>query len=260
MRLDFGMATVDAAGLDAGVLDRVLVDGDRRSVTHLVLRTPVASEDVLVPMDLVEGTAGGRLRLRPGRDGLRSLPRYYEGRTSEPPRRRVDTSLVPGSPAQRQPLEEALALSDDTVELGEDTSVRTADAAEALLAGVGTDDATNRIAVLHVHGPGGDASVPEASVAALREDVVSLRATREELMRSVPTSTPPAPSAHPLEGLSGMGGRGGETREEAFGPDFVGELREMESIAAHSPETRRPGETGGRSADAQRAGRDHKVQ
>jgi hypothetical protein len=255
MLLDFGMPAVDAAGLDAGVLDRVLVDGDRRAVTHLVLRTPVASEDVLVPMDLVEGTADGRLRLRPGRDGLRSLPRYYEGRTSEPPRGRVDTSLVPEGPEDRQALDDALAIGDDTIELGDDTSVSTSDDVESRLAGVGTDDASNHIAVLHLRGPGGDAVIPEATVSFLREDLVSLRATRDDLLRSVPAARTPPRAPPPLEGLSGMGGRGGETREEAFGEDFVAELRELESAAAHAPATSHPGETGGRPAGAQRARR-----
>lgn len=255
MRLDFGMAAVDAQGLDAGVLDRVLVDGSRRTVTHLVLRTPMVSEDVLLPLDLVDGTADGRLRIRPRREGLRALPRYYEGRSSEPPRGRVDTSQVPERAEDRAALEDALALGDATVELGSDTTVTTSDDVESSLAGVGTDDASNHVTELHVHGPGGDAAIPEANIASIAEASVALSATREELLRTIPATRASAIDPRPLEGLSGMGGRGGETREEAFGKDFVAELEELEDASAHAPATHRPGETGGRNADAQRAGK-----
>ncbi len=248
MRLDFGMPALADDRLDAGSLERVLVDRERLAVTHLVLRAPFASEEILVPLDLVVGTAEGRLRLRPGRDELYVLPRYYEGRTSDVPAGRVDTSLVPEPPEQRQPLEEALALSGDTVELGPETRVMTADGEEAQLTGVAASDPAGGVSFLWARGPGGgEARIPAAWIGVLREDVIALTATRDDVLRLHP---PPRPPAHAdLEGLSGMGGLGGETREQAFGPDFVDELAPKEDIAAHSPPTRRPGEIGGRRAD-----------
>ena len=62
MQLDFNMPVVADDGLDAGALGRVLVDRGRCAVTHVVVRAPFASEELLVSLDLVQGTDRGCLR------------------------------------------------------------------------------------------------------------------------------------------------------------------------------------------------------
>ncbi|WP_437291917.1 hypothetical protein [Sorangium sp. So ce406] len=241
MQIDFDMPVVAGGGLEAGVLDRVLVDRERGIVTHVVLRSPLASEELLVPMDLVQGTAGGRLQLRPGRDELMALPRYYEGRTTAQPAGRVDTSLVPQPPERRQELEEALGVTDDTVELGPETRVMTADEAEVQLVGVGANDPGNDISRLHVRGPAGaEADFPASWISVMREDVVALTVTRDEVLQVHPAPRRRDGNLADLEGLSGMGGLDGDTPEEVFGEDFVDELRGKGGMVLNVPGTSGP--------------------
>jgi len=229
MQLDFNMPVVADDGLDAGALDRVLVDRSRCAVTHIVLRTPFASEEVLLSLDLVQGTQGGRLRVRPGRDELYILPRYYEGRKSDLPAGRVDTSLVPQPPERRQDLDRALGISEDTVELGPETRVMTTDEVEALLVGLGSNEPGNDVSRLRVRGPGGaETDVPASWIDVMREDVVALRVPSEDILRARPSPRLRGKKLTDLESLSGAGGMGGETPEEAFGPDFVDETSAKE--------------------------------
>lgn len=246
MQLDFDMPVVADDGLDAGALDRVLVDRERGAVTHVVLRTPLTSEEVLLSIDLVLGTADGRLRVRPGRDELFVLPRYYEGRKSELPPGRVDTSGVPQPPERRQELEQALGISEDTVELGPETRVMTTDEAEAQLVGIGSNDPGNDISRLRVRGPAGaETDVPASWIDVMREDVVALTVSRDDILRARPSPRLREGKLTDLEGLSGMGGLGGDTPEEAFGPDFIDELSSKEDMVFHAPT---PARDGGRRA------------
>ncbi|WP_437683537.1 hypothetical protein [Sorangium sp. So ce131] len=256
MQIDFDMPVVADGGLDAGVLDRVLVDRERGVLTHVVLRSPLASEELLVSMDLVQGTAEGRLRLRSGRDELIALPRYYEGRTTAQPAGRVDTSLVPQPPERRQELEDALGVTDDTVELGPETRVMTVDEAEVQLMGIGANDPGNDISRLHVRGPAGaEAYFPASWIDVMREDVVALTVTRDDVLRAHPSPRLPDGKLTDLEGLSGMGGLDGDTPEEVFGEDFVDELRGKGGMVLNVPGTRGPGEPAdGRAAEPVDAG------
>ncbi|WP_437878858.1 hypothetical protein [Sorangium sp. So ce513] len=238
MQIDFDMPVIAGGGLDAGVLDRVLVDRERGVVTHVVLRSPLVSEELLVSMDLVQGTAEGRLKVRAGRDELLALPRYYEGRTTAQPAGRVDTSRVPQPPERRQELDEALGVTDDTVELGPETRVMTADEAEVQLVGVGANDPGNDISRLRVRGPAGaEADFPAAWIRMLREDVVALTVTRDDVLQVRPAPRRRDGNLADLEGLSGMGGLDGDTPEEVFGPDFVDELRDKGGMPHNAPGT-----------------------
>ncbi|WP_437873386.1 hypothetical protein [Sorangium sp. So ce363] len=243
MQIDFEMPVMADGGLDAGVLDRVLVDRERGVLTHVVLRSPLASEELLISMDLVQGTADGHLRLRPGRDELLALPRYYDGRTTAQPPGRVDTSLVPQPPERRQELEEALGVTDDTVELGPDTRVMTADEAEAQLVGIGANDPGNDISRIRVRGPAGaEADFPASWIDVMREDVVALKVTRDDILRSRPAPRRRDGNLASLEGLSGMGGRDGDTPEEVFGANFVDELRGKGGMLLRVPGAGSPAE------------------
>ncbi|AUX23241.1 hypothetical protein SOCEGT47_037640 [Sorangium cellulosum] len=243
MQLDFDMPVVADDGLEAGVLDRVLVDRERGVLTHVVLRAPFASEELLVSMDLVQGTTGGSLRLRPGRDELAVLPRYYEGRTSSLAQGRVDTSRVPQPPERRQELDEALGLSTDTIELGPETRVMTTDQAEVQLVGIGANDPGNDISRLRVRGPAGArADFPASWIDILREDVVALTVARDDILQSRPAPRLEDDKLTDLEGLSGMGGLDGDTPEEMFGPDFVDELRDKSGAFLGVPATGGPAE------------------
>ncbi|WP_438021114.1 hypothetical protein WMF18_19470 [Sorangium sp. So ce315] len=241
MQIDFDMPVIAGGGLDAGVLDRVLVDRERGIVTHVVLRSPLVSEELLVSMDLVQGTAGGRLQVRPGRDELLGLPRYYEGRTTAQPAGRVDTSRVPQPPERRQELDEALGVTDDTVELGPETRVMTADEAEVQLVGVGANDPGNDISRIRVRGPAGaEADFPASWISMLREDVVALTVTRDDVLKVRPAPRRRDGNLADLEGLSGMGGLDGDTPEEVFGADFVEELRDKGGMVLDVPGTGGP--------------------
>jgi hypothetical protein len=251
MELLFGMRIEDGLGEQTGTLDRVLVDSRLRSATHVVVRSPAVSEDVLIPLSLVQGAEGGVMRLRVSANELRQLPLYLEGRSGGP-RARTETALS-GPASSRHLLDESLGLDDSTVELGPDTEITSADGAKAKLAGIGIDSGAPVIDVVYASGAGDRERLPGAWIAELSDQGITLTASRDDVTEAPPHSHT-VPRERPLEGLSGMGGRDGETREDKFGEDFTAEVREREDVATHAPPTRRPGETGGRRADEIDAG------
>jgi hypothetical protein len=192
-------------------------------VKHVVVRSQLVSEEVLVPLDLVTGNQEDRLILRTNARDVAALPRYYEGRSGNGPAARVDTSQVTQPPELRQPLEETLALA-GTVELGPETKVRSQDGAEARLLGVGTEASTPGLVELRIgRGDTDVAEIPAGSIADLQDELILLDATGSE----VAASARPADRkrvASRLEGLSRVGGLDGDTPEQKYGADFVEEL------------------------------------
>src|SRR5919201_5388976 len=123
MDLVFGMTVVGSDGAGAGTFDRVLVDPAKREITHIVVRSPSVSEDVLLPLNLVQGSTEDRLLLHAASGDLEQMPRYYEGRASSPPSGRVDTSVVREPADRRQTLEDALKVPPSVRQYGADTGV-----------------------------------------------------------------------------------------------------------------------------------------
>jgi len=152
MRLSFGMAVMENDGAEAGTLDRVLVDPDKREVTHVVVRSPRVSEEVLLPLNLAQGSLEDRLLLHAASSDLENMPRYYEGRTSSSPSDRVDTSVVREPPERRQSLDAALNVPANAVQLGPETKVITADGAEGRLVGLAAEPYINGLAELQAEG------------------------------------------------------------------------------------------------------------
>jgi hypothetical protein len=166
MELVFGMPVVGRDGDEAGTLDRVLVDPGRREVTHLVVKPVAVSEDVLVPLSLVQGTSDTRLLLHAAAADLANMPRYYEGRTSSPPAGRVDTAAVDEPADRRQDLERSLAVAPDALELGPASELGTSAGAPGGLLGLTVDDYTYAVAELRVRVPGtvGEARLPATAL------------------------------------------------------------------------------------------------
>jgi hypothetical protein len=154
MDLVFGMPVVGRDGDEAGTLDRVLVDPGRREVTHVVVKSVAVSEDVLLPLSLVQGNSDTRLLLHAAAGDLANMPRYYEGRTSSPPAGRVDTAVVDEPAERRQDLDRSLAVAADALELGPTSEVGVSGGAPGSLLGVITDDYANVIGELRVRVPG----------------------------------------------------------------------------------------------------------
>jgi len=182
MKLLFEMMVFGSDGQRAGWLDRVLVEPTRREVTHVVVRTERVSEEVLLAMSQVQGSADGRLLLHVTSDRLENLPRYYEGRVSSPPAGRVDTAVVREPSRLRSQLDAALNVSPGTVELGPEARAVTACGSDGWLVGLATELPTGRISEVFVGGLGGRiAKIPGAWVAEFRPGAVVLRATSEQL-------------------------------------------------------------------------------
>jgi hypothetical protein len=194
MYFQFGMTVIGSDGSEAGTLDHVLVAPQRREITHVVVRSPQTSEDVLLPLNLVQGNAGANLLLQVPSGTLMQMARYYEGRTSSPPAGRVDTAVA-GEPAERrQSLEEALAVPPDALQYGGDTRVATRDGAAGRLVGLGAGLYVNRLSELRAGGlRDRDVSVPEPWIGALEPDTIALNAAVAELdhLVGVPASTAP---------------------------------------------------------------------
>src|SRR5213078_2272150 len=122
--------------------------------THIVVRSPSVREDVLLPLNLVQGSTEDRLLLHAAGGDLENMPRYYEGRASSPPSGRVDVSVVREPADRRQSLEAALNVPADAREYGPDTRVTAADNREGHLVGLAADQYTNRLSELRVGGLG----------------------------------------------------------------------------------------------------------
>jgi hypothetical protein len=152
MYLGFGMPVTGTDGVEAGTLERVLVDPARREITHIVVRAPQVADPVLLPLSLVQGSTEDRLLLHAASGDLRALPRYYPGPETTPPSGRVDPSAVPQPPERQQSLEEALSVPPRTLELGPETTVSAAGERAGSLVGLGADIYVNTIAELRVRG------------------------------------------------------------------------------------------------------------
>ena len=75
MNLLFGMPVKGSDGQDGGKLDRLLVAAAEHEVTHVVVRSDMVSEDLLVPLSLVQDTERGELHLRLPAAQLMAMPR-----------------------------------------------------------------------------------------------------------------------------------------------------------------------------------------
>ena len=63
MHLCFGMAVRGSDDPEAGALKCVLIAPDTREITHVVVRSPQVSEDVLLPLSMVQGSTDHGLLL-----------------------------------------------------------------------------------------------------------------------------------------------------------------------------------------------------
>lgn len=126
MYLAFGQAVRTGDGEPLGTLQYVFIDPARRAVTHIIIRSPRVSEEVLLPVDLVQGNLEDSLVLHAASDDLENMPRYYAGRRSSPPASRVDTAIVREPSERRASLDHLIGAPSGqyiTVESGEPRSV-----------------------------------------------------------------------------------------------------------------------------------------
>jgi hypothetical protein len=182
MHLCFGMAVRGSDDTEAGALECVLIAPDTREITHVVVRSPQVSEDVLLPLSMVQGSTDHGLLLHVASGDLASMPRYYEGRTSAPPAGRVDTSVVPEPAARHGDLEAALAVQSNALELGPETAITTSDGSDGLLVGVLAEQYVNRLSGLCMSGLcERDVVVPDERIGAMYAGAIAIEATCGEL-------------------------------------------------------------------------------
>lgn len=185
MRFTFGMTTVGSDGAEASTLKAVLLSPATRELTHVIVRSPRVSEDLLLPLSLVQGNADQGLLLHAAGGDLENMPRYYEGRAT-PPAGRVDTAVVREPGERRASLDEALNVPPDAVVLGPDTRARTVDQREGWLVGVTSEEYANRLSEVHVGGIRDHVvAVPERWIGTLRSDAVSVSTTSDQLERLI---------------------------------------------------------------------------
>ncbi|HEX6511776.1 MAG TPA: hypothetical protein VF157_05730, partial [Chloroflexota bacterium] len=240
MDLLFDMPVLGADGRVAGQLDRLLVSATEAEVTHVAVRSDLASVELLVPLSLVENTLRGGLRLRIPSAQLLAMPRYYAGRTDVPPTGRIDVlqadaraalagrefvdSLAPGelehlsrqeqpnAPAARHEAEQHLALSNamrvrvDTAELGPEAEVQLAGGLRGRLKGLGTEQDRNLVAQLRFFLPDyGELLAPSSRLGDLRERPIMVSATPADLEQHAVT---PVANYVELEGSDARAARG----------------------------------------------------
>lgn len=178
MYLGFGMPVMGTDAVEAGTLEQVLIDPVELEITHVVVRSPRASEAVVLPLNLVQGSAGDRLLLHVASGDLDQMPRYYPGPAGTPPSGRVDPSNVEQPPEQQFSLERALDLPTRTLEFGPDTLVSAADGADGHLIGVAADQYLNHVSELRVVGlRGQQVVIPKAQIGEMRPGTIRVNAT-----------------------------------------------------------------------------------
>jgi hypothetical protein len=193
MYFTFGMAVCGSDGSEAGTLERVLLAPDTREVTHVVVRSPRVSEDVLLPLNMVQGNMDSQLLLYAASDDFSNLPRYYEGRTTSPPAGRVDTSVVREPAERRQSLDDALAVPSNALELGPEACITTADGSDGRLAGLMLDEYVNQLTALCMSGLcDDDLVVPVAAIDGIHPGAITLSATCDQFR---PVAASPAVAA-----------------------------------------------------------------
>jgi len=183
----FGMNVLGNDGTPAGTLDRVLLDPSSREITHVVVRSPEVSEEVLLPLSMVQGNTDHHLLLYAASGDLTNMPRYYDGRTSSPPAGRVDTSVVREPAERRQALDQALAVPANALELGPETAITTSDGSEGLLLGVMAEQYVHRLSGLCMSGLcERDVLVAADWIEALHSGAIALSATCDRVQQAGP--------------------------------------------------------------------------
>lgn len=188
MHLFFGMRVLDVDNVETGTLDRILIHPDNRQVIHVIVQSPRASEDVLIPLSMVQGNTDSRLLLHARQGDLENMPRYYEGRTTSPPSGRIDTSTVRQPSDRRQNLEDALAIPAGALEFGPDTEVVTSDNRTGRLAGVMTDQYDHQISEVCASGlRDKEVIIPARWIGDLRSERINANVNADQLDRLVGT-------------------------------------------------------------------------
>ncbi len=92
---------VTADGKKVGSVDRVVLNPRTHQVTHIVVRKGlILPEDKLIPIDLIDMTAGNELRLKPGAPDPKGFPPFEETEyiplnTTEQARANYDNEMIP---------------------------------------------------------------------------------------------------------------------------------------------------------------------
>lgn len=188
----FGAPAISRDEVHAGTVKRLLIVPGTREVTHLIIQSPQASEDLLIPLNMIQGIHGNQVVLYVTSHDLDNMPRYYEGRESSPPAGRVDVSAVREPVERRSQLEDALNVADDALDLGPETDVITTDKKQGTLRGLMVDEYVNRLTRLHVDGLGNaEVTIDARWIGELRSGIIELNATREQLDEPVRSEQEP---------------------------------------------------------------------
>jgi hypothetical protein len=181
------MQVVGSDGVELGTLGFALIDPVQREVTHVVARSPRLGTHVLVPLNMVQGTADERLLLHATVAAFEDLPRYEARRTELSAAHRVVLESAITAEDQLESLEEALELTGRLLELGPATRVVTLDEFQGRLVGLAAEEATYRLSEVIVRGltRKQDRAIPARWVTELRPGWIELGATRPYLARLV---------------------------------------------------------------------------
>jgi hypothetical protein len=187
MRLAFGMSVVGSDGASVGSIACALFDPVRREVTHLVAHSAHLSDDVLVPLNLVQGSTNDRVLLHVTGDAFDDLPRYEAQRTELPPAHRVVLDSIGQAEDSVDILEKALDLTGRILELGPSTRVTTLDEFQGQLMGIAAEDTTYCLSEVIVRrlGRKRDCVIPAQWVTELRPGCIHLGAARNQVLRFV---------------------------------------------------------------------------
>jgi hypothetical protein len=187
MRLAFGMKVVGSDGVELGTLDFALIDPVQREVTHMVARSGRLGTHVLVPLNMIQGSADDQLLLHATAATFEDLPRYEARRTELPAAHRVVLEAAKTTEDQLETLEEALELTGRILELGPATRVITVDEFQGRLVGVAAEEATYRLSEVIVRGLARkqDRAIAARWVTELRPGWIELGGTRAHLARLV---------------------------------------------------------------------------
>lgn len=196
-RIDPGADVLDNTGEKVGTVDYVVVHPPEFHVTDVVVSTgAILGRDVVVPIESVERVGDAKVHLTIDKKALASLKDYVEIHYQEPPADWIPptgmyypTESVVWPAGMYYPDQASVEVNapEDTVGIHQGMEVQSSDGHKVgSIHGIETDSATGDLTDIVVqrgflfhH----DATIPIKYVAEIRDDVVKLKGTREEVQK-----------------------------------------------------------------------------
>lgn len=192
-RIDTGEDVIGSDGEKVGTVAYMVVRPPEMNVTDMVVSTgALLGRDIVVPIDTVESTAGGKVRLSMDKNQLNRCPDYVDVKYSTPPETWVPPAgfYYPQSavlwPSAYYPEPESVTVNapSGTVGMHQGMDVESSDDHKVgSIDGFDMDQQDDITAIIVKHGFifGKDTRIPVAFVSGINDGKVNLNLTKQEV-------------------------------------------------------------------------------